>query len=317
MTTKENLLRAIYRNNPQWIPNGTEGQVTILPPVVERPKAAGFDSWGVEFVLEEEVEGGTYPKKDGHLIKDFANWRNEIKIPDVNNLDWNGMIEEYKVDKINRKEKLVTGFIEFGIFERSYMLLGMDNALINYIIEPDEMFELAKVIADYKIKLIEKFNKIIKLDMIWYGDDWGTQRKLFMHPDIWRKIIKPQTKRIYDCIKDLNIIVNQHSCGRIEEIFSDMVEMGADMWNPCQPCNNLGMLKKKFGDKISFFGGIDSQFVLDRSGATTDDVRAEVRKRIDEMGKGGGYIANPSHGVPYRKDIIDAMNDEINTYGRY
>jgi uroporphyrinogen decarboxylase len=113
------------------------------------------------------------------------------------------------------------------------------------------------------------------------------------------------------------MIANQHSCGRIEEVFADMVEIGADMWNPCQPCNDLAMLKTTYGHRMTFMGGIDSQFVLDRPGITPDGVRAEVRKRIDEMAAGGGYIAGPSHGVPYDQDLIDAMNDEIARYGRY
>jgi hypothetical protein len=92
--------------------------------------------------------------------------------------------------------------------------------------------------------------------------------------------------------------------------------MGADIWNPCQPCNDLEVLKADHSGKIAFCGGIDSQFVLDRPGVTPENVRREVRLRIDEMAAEGGYIAGPSHGVPYRQELIDAMNDEIRTYGR-
>ena len=92
--------------------------------------------------------------------------------------------------------------------------------------------------------------------------------------------------------------------------------MGADVWNPCQPCNDLASLKKQFAGRIAFCGGIDSQFVLDKPGVTTQEVRAEVRRRIDELANGGGYIAAPSHGVPYEQELIDAMNDEIEIYGR-
>lgn len=100
-------------------------------------------------------------------------------------------------------------------------------------------------------------------------------------------------------------------------MFGDIVEMGANVWNPCQPCNDLAGLKKRFAGRIAFCGGIDSQFVLDRPGVTVAEVRAEVRRRIDEMAAGGGYIAGPSHGVPYTPEIIAAMNDEIESYGKY
>ena len=93
-------------------------------------------------------------------------------------------------------------------------------------------------------------------------------------------------------------------------------EMGADIWNPCQPCNDLARLKRQYAGRICFCGGIDSQFVLNRPGATPEEVRAEVRRRIDEMATGGGYIAAPSHSVPYDPTLIEAMNDEIAAYGR-
>ena len=96
---------------------------------------------------------------------------------------------------------------------------------------------------------------------------------------------------------------------------ADLIEMGVDMWNPCQPCNDLARLKRAYGGKITFFGGIDSQFVLARPGVTVDEVRAEVRRRIDEMAAGGGYIAAPSQGLPYDSTVVAAMNDEINRYG--
>jgi uroporphyrinogen decarboxylase len=74
-------------------------------------------------------------------------------------------------------------------------------------------------------------------------------------------------------------------------------------------------MKKKHNGRIAFCGGIDSQYVLGKPGASVDEVRAEVRKRIDEMGYGGGYIAAPSHSVPYNQELVDAMNDEIAVYG--
>jgi uroporphyrinogen-III decarboxylase len=211
---------------------------------------------------------------------------------------------------------MVEGFVEMGLFERSFLLLGMEQALMGYLTEPEEMAAMLSVIADYKISLIRKFHAIAPMDMIWYGDDWGTQQNLFLPPEVWRSVVKPHTQRIYNCLKSLGIIVNQHSCGKIESIFGDIVEMGADMWNPCQPCNDLAKLKREFGRSISFCGGIDSQFVLARPGVTVQEVRREVRRRIDELAAGGGYIAAPSHGVPYDPDVLAAMNDEIAAYGR-
>jgi len=77
----------------------------------------------------------------------------------------------------------------------------------------------------------------------------------------------------------------------------------------------LRKLKSLYGRSIAFCGGVDSQFVLAKPGVTADEVRAEVRRRIDEMAEGGGYIATPSHGVPYSPEILEAMHGEIASYG--
>jgi len=314
MNARENLLRVIRHDSPRWVPNGMESVINIGSPVVERPRQAGSDAFGVEWSLEEKAEGGTYPTPGGHPVTDISNWRAEVSMPDPDELDWTPV--RASAEAVDRDECLLQGFVEMGLFERSYLLLGMEAALVAFLSQPEEMWDLVAAIADYKIELIERFDDAVGMDMLWYGDDWGTQSDLFLPPRVWRRIIGPHTKRIYDCLKKRDIIINQHSCGRIESVFADMIDMGADIWNPCQPCNDLAALKKKFGGRITFCGGIDSQFVLARPGVTTREVRAEVRARIDALAEGGGYIAAPSHGVPYEKEIIDAMNDEISTYGR-
>ena len=294
----------------------------LLPPVVERPRKAGFDAWGVRYELREEVEGGTFPASNGHPIESVDQWCQQILVPDVGKMNWDDIScgwagkERLQPDRIDRDEVVVCGILEFGLFERSYLLLGMENALVGYMTNPVEMEALVSAIADYKIALVTRFHEAAKLDMVWYGDDWGTQENLFLPPKVWRRIIKPHTRRIYARMKELGILIDQHSCGKIEAVLGDMVEMGADVWNPCQPCNDLAGLKQRYGDRIAFCGGIDSQFVLGRPGVTPDEVRVEVRKRIDELARGGGYIASPSHSVPYDPDVVAALNDEIRSYGR-
>jgi len=314
LTSRENLLRAIRRDHPQWVPNQLEARARVYVPLEERPAKEGFDAFGVHWSFCEEAEGGTYPTEGRHAITDVRCWREQIRIPDVNAVDWS---EARQVaSQIDRTQFLVEGFVQMGLFERSYMLLGMEEALMAYLTEPAEMTAMLTALADYKIAVIRKLHEAAKLDMIWYGDDWGTQQNLFLPPEVWRTVVKPQTQRIYNCMKSLGILINQHSCGRIESIFEDIVEMGVDMWNPCQPCNDLAGLKRQYGDRISFCGGIDSQFVLSKPGVTADEVRREVRRRIDEMAGGGGYIAQPSHGVPYEPAVLAAMEDEIVRYGR-
>lgn len=314
MQAKENLLRVIKHDSPEWVPNGMESVITIAPPIVARPGSAGFDSWGVKW---EWDEGGTFPAGDHHVCTDIREWRKQIRFPNLDACDWAKFASDWGGrEDIDRAAHLICGFIELSLFERSYLLLGMEQALMAYMTERESMEQLLAAITDFNIELIERFHAAIGLDMIWYGDDWGTQDRLFMRPDIWRSSVGKHTRRVYECMKQKGIIINQHSCGKIEEIVGDLVEMGVDIWNPCQPCNDLAALKKRFPGRLTFCGGIDSQFVLDRPGVTLEEVRAEVRKRIDELAEKGGYIAAPSHSVRYDPKIIDAMNEEIGLYGR-
>jgi uroporphyrinogen decarboxylase len=315
MTPKENLWRAIHHQNPAWVPNGMESVVTIAAPVVERPSRAGLDAFGVRWSLEEGAAGGTYPTHGGHPVTDLSSWREQVAMPGLDRIDWSAV--KAQAQAVDRERCLVSGFVEMGLFERSYLLLGMESALVSYVTEPDRMVELLAAITDYKIELIRRFDDAIDMDLIWYGDDWGTQDALFLPPDVWRRTIMPGTQRIYRCLQERGIVINQHSCGRIEAIFADLVAMGAAIWNPCQPCNDLAALKRRFGGHIAFCGGIDSQFVLDRPGVTAAEVRAEVRRRIAELAPGGGYIAAPSHAIPYDPELLAAMADEIGVCGRY
>ncbi|MBR2950304.1 MAG: hypothetical protein IKC46_10620 [Lachnospiraceae bacterium] len=315
MTRKENYIRALYNRNPQWVPYVDEAVITVLPPVCERPGLAGKDAFGCEWLLEEEAEGGTYPANYNYVITDLQKWRTQLKLPDINAYDWSEARKN--AAEIDREQYLVGGFIEMGIFERIWLLIGMEEALMAFCTDDDKLCELAHAIADYKIEFLKKYHAEVGLDILWYGDDWGTQDNLFISPEKWRTVIKPATQRIYDCAKTLGILVNQHSCGKVESIFGDIIEMGAVSWNPCQPCNNLAGLKKKYGSQICFIGGVDSQFVLGNHSATVADVITEVKRRIDEMSlPDGGYIIGPSHGVPYDPAKLKAMHDTIREYGK-
>ena len=315
MNQRENTLRAIFRQSPQWVPTSTEAIVFIYPPVCERPSCAGKDIFGCEWLLGESVHTGTHPAHGHYVITDVTQWREQLSIPDLSQCDWTQAREQ--AQQIDRSQYLVSGFIEMGIFERLYLLMGMEEALMAYYTDEEDMYELAGAIADYKIEFLKKYHEEVHMDILWYGDDWGTQTNLFISPEKWRKIIRPHTQRIYDCAKSLGIIVNQHSCGKIESILGDLTQMGADCWNPCQPCNDLAALKQLYREKFCFIGGVDSQFVLDNPLATPADVEAEVKRRMDEMAlPNGGYLVAPSHDVPYHPEKLEAMQRTIREYGR-
>ncbi len=126
MTPKENLLRVIRHDDPRWVPCGMESVVTIGPPVVERPGRDGRDAFGVRWSLSEGAEGGTYPSEGGHTVTDLRRWREQVSLPDVDRAEWDAC--RARVAEVDRGTHLVQGFVEMGLFERSYLLMGMGEA---------------------------------------------------------------------------------------------------------------------------------------------------------------------------------------------
>ena len=128
----------------------------------------------------------------------------------------------------------------------------------------------------------------------------ASQRSLVMSPRSWRQLIKPHLARVFDVGKAHGLWVAYHCCGTLRPIIGDLVEMGMDVLNPVQ-CNCPGMdpleLKREFGSKLSFMGGVDTQDLLPHGSA--DDVRRATRRLIDGLtGDGGGFILAASHTIP-------------------
>lgn len=136
------------------------------------------------------------------------------------------------------------------------------------------------------------------LDIVFVGDDLATADNTIMSPAVYREMVKPYQKEYLAGIKKMTSAkLMYHSCGNIFNFIDDLVEMGVDILNPVQ-VNAQGMdterLKQSYGDKLCFWGGIDTSYVLPRG--TEEEVESEVRKRIDELGP-EGYVLNAVHDI--------------------
>ncbi len=187
------------------------------------------------------------------------------------------------------------GNIGFSLFERAWTLRGMDSLLMDMVLHPEFVEELLDAICDWNVRAVHHLAQH-DLDCIGFGDDWGQQRGLIMGPSYWRQFIKPRLKRMYDAVHEHGMYVWIHSCGDVEELFGELVELGVDCFNPFQPeVLDVAQAKREHGDRLSFHGGVSLQQTL--SHGTPEDVRAEVRRRIEVVGRDGGYIVAPCHAV--------------------
>jgi len=186
------------------------------------------------------------------------------------------------------------------VFEMYWRLRGLSETLLDIVAESELTYEMFSRCADFAVDLSEEACKRFPLDWLWAGDDVASQRSLLMSPTVWRQMIKPHLKRVFDVGKAHRLYVAYHCCGALRPIIPDLIEMGLDVLNPIQ-CNCPGMdpfeLKQEFGTKIAFMGGVDTQGLLPQG--TVDEVRRATRRLIDGMtADGGGYILAASHTVP-------------------
>jgi uroporphyrinogen decarboxylase len=219
------------------------------------------------------------------------------KLPDVNNLDiyLNGLESEAKYWYENSDFALVGNF-GGSIFEAAMGLMGYERFLVDII--KDRAFveklldKLVLANIEYGKRYLDKVNCYIELIVVG-GEDLGTQHSLEISPELYREVIKPRQKKLWQFLREnSDATIAVHSCGAISEVIDDFIEIGVGALNPVQ-ISAKGMdskdLKIRFGDRITFWGGgCDTQNVLPRG--SEKDIEEEVKKRINDFAPGGGFI---------------------------
>ena len=184
--------------------------------------------------------------------------------------------------------------IGFSLYERAWAMRGMENLLMDFILNPDFVKELMNSIADYNIAQVREAMKY-DIDAVYFGDDWGQQSGLIMGYDVWREFMYPALERMYAEVHSQGKKVVIHSCGDVDELFDDLLDIGLNCFNPFQPeVMDIHEIFHNYHGRLAFWGGLSMQKTLPF--VTVEEVIAESRSLI-EMGKDGGYIFSPSHAV--------------------
>ena len=196
-----------------------------------------------------------------------------------------------------KQEYFIIGATVTTIFETAWALRGLETLMMDLVTDLDLAKAILSIPYRYHLAAARKLAEL-GVDGIWVGDDVGAQHTMAISPELWRKIFKPMWAEFFSTLKKINpnLKIFYHSDGVIDPIIPDMIEVGLDGLNPIQPaCMDPAALKKRFGDKLCFWGSIDEQHTLPFG--SPDDVRREVRARLDTIGKGGGLIIGPTHHV--------------------
>ncbi len=213
--------------------------------------------------------------------------------------------------------------IRGGLLDQGSNLRGMEQFMMDLALAPEYSQALMEILAviycDVYALALKEVGPYIQI--VEAQDDLGAQLQPLISPATWRQVIKPSQKLIFDTIHRLapQAKIVFHTDGNVYSLIPDFIEIGVDVLNPIQPSArqmDSFELKKLFGDRISFHGAMDVQTVLNQDEAT---VRADVRKRIQALAPGGGFILAPcnhiQHDIP--PENVVAMYEEARQFGQY
>jgi uroporphyrinogen decarboxylase len=287
------------------------------------PGSPYFNSWGVGSV---EGDPGTWfpaihPLAHTHSIEDLESY----PWPDMDDPTRVAHVkaEAQKLADENKYAVLATPWLAFPL-ERAYAMQRMDRFMSNLGRYPDFARALLTKIAERCKTLMGHFLREVgdHIDMIKIGDDLGMQNSLLMSPKMYREIVKPIHADYISFIKSrTKAKLFFHTDGDVFPLIPDFIEMGVDILNPVQTSagkmSNLEELKRQFGKNLVFCGAIDTHRILPFG--TPDEVRAEVKRIIEILGKDGGYMLSSVHtllpDVP--PENILAMVDAALEFGKY
>ena len=221
-------------------------------------------------------------------------------------------IARREIDRF-RGDYFVIGDVELSLFELAWHLVGMEKYLIGMALEEDWAAELDQRVEDWTTGLALSLVHA-GVDALWFGEDLGSQTSMLISPEQWRARYKPRHKRMIDRVKTANpdVVVIMHSDGAVAPLLDDFIELGIEVYNPVQPNvpgSDPEMLARKYGGRISFFGGIDQQVLLPTGDKAA--ISREIRERARILGARGGYLIAPAHIL--QKDVsMDTVEHMIN-----
>jgi uroporphyrinogen decarboxylase len=279
------------------------------------------DAWGTPW---RKAPGSIYFEIAGFPLRDAT-------LDDIEQHPWPkltaparfaGLAERAKaIQQAGYATVLVSGVT---IFEQACLMRGMDKALMDMAADEDFFTALLSKLKNLAIEYVDVLLRDVGpyVDVLVTGDDLGMTAGTMMSPAAYRRLIKPHQADLLGAIKRRTAgKIFFHSCGNIYRLLGDLADAGVDLINPVQvsagEMGDTARLKREFGERLSFCGGIDTQHVMPQG--SVEEVRAEVRRRIQDLAPGGGYVAAAVHciqpDVPPQNTV--AMCEAVREFGRY
>lgn len=295
MTERENFQMLLDGKIPEWIPTifkvyGGDGTSLLHHQGV--PGVGGKDFFGVTWLVTPDTGNQAIPSPYEHILDDITKWREVVKFPDLDAMDWEAAAKK-DLENFDRNKRFFAANCGEGCFNRLEALMGIENAIYAMFDEPEAVYEFFDAYSDFKIKTMEKLKQYYGLEIYINGDDVCTSEGLMVTMEMYENLIHPMEKKMAKAAIDMGLIVDHHCCGKCDEIIDYIVDTGARLWQPAQHMNDLVGIKAKYGDRLIIHGGWDSTGPHTYATATKEEVEAEVHRCVDTYAKGGGYAFFP------------------------
>lgn len=284
-----------------------------------------YDEWGIGWRMP--VDGGWYYDMFDHPLKDAQSIAEIEKYPWPDPADparFAGMKERAKHAATVEQHGVFMGGLSAGIMEMAAWMRGFANYFSDFANNEKLIVALMRKVMELKMIYWEKALAEAGdyVDVVNEADDFAGQFRMLISPAMYRRIVKPLHKELFDFIHaHTKAKLFFHSCGAIRPVIGDLIEIGVDILNPVQ-VSATGMdsaeLKREFGKDVTFWGGgVDTQRVL--GDGTPDQVRADTRKRIEDLAPGGGFVFATVHNIQGNvpPENIMAMWDTLQEFGVY
>ncbi len=291
-------------------------------PERQLPDGSLYDEWGITWKHVGEgqhfinADGPFYGQEpDPALVERFA-W------PDPHDPGRFRTLRHQAQTHRARTDAAIILVLGVGAVHQIQFMRGYAAALEDLIVAPDFVQAFLERYVDFWVRLTERALQEVGdlVDLAMFGDDLGTQQGPVLSPALYRRLIKPYHARMVQAVKRFGKPILLHSCGSVAAFIPDLIEMGFDALHPIQVSAkdmDSARLKREYGRDITFWGGVDTQRVLPLG--TPQEVREEVRRRIADLGPGGGYVLGAVHNIQAEVpvDNILAMFEAAREFGKY
>ena len=278
------------------------GGMPPMPATRHRREENGvrYNDWGIGFRgVETHWEMCHYPLKDADIDTIMSH-----EFPDPDRIDMSAV--QAWADEAARLQRttdyaVVAEHPVLGVMEIGCWLFGYDDYLYRLAAEPDVIHAFSQRFFEYQKKVIAKYYGALgpHIDCTTSGDDFGTQTGPFLSTAMFDEFVKPHMKeRVALTKKFTDAFYQHHTCGSVHNLIPSLMDCGVDVINPIQPGVYMmehERLKKDYGDRMAFWGGVDTQQLLPYG--TVAEVKAEIKRILSIMDRDGGYILSPAHTI--------------------